>query len=299
MFKNFVDLSIPIENNAYSDPEFMLPKITYYNHHDTVPRMMQFFPGLTKQDLPEGEAWSIEHVELSTHSGTHLDAPYHFASTMDEGKPAATIDQIPLDWCFRPGVKLDFTSFEDGYVATVEDVEAELKRIGHKLSPLDIVLVNTRAGKRYGTKEYLSSGCGMGREATLYLLEKGVKITGTDAWSWDAPFVHTAARYAREKEPSIIWEGHKAGRERGYCHLEKLANLECLPSHGFMVSCFPVKIKGASAGWVRAVALVMEDWLEEYEDKIIAERADEADEKWEKGGRKTVSHKELWKSLSM
>ena len=96
----------------------------------------------------------------------------------------------------------------------------------------------------------------MGREATLYLTSRGVRVTGTDGWSWDAPFVHTARRYAATKDASIIWEGHKAGREIGYCHLEKLHNLEALPPRGFAVSCFPVKIRGASAGWTRAVAII-------------------------------------------
>ena len=57
-------------------------------------------------------------------------------------------------------------------------------------------------------------------------------------------------------DPSIIWEGHKAGREIGYCHMEKLGNLEALPAFGFTVSCFPVKIHKASAGWTRAVAII-------------------------------------------
>jgi kynurenine formamidase len=96
----------------------------------------------------------------------------------------------------------------------------------------------------------------MGMEATLYLTRRGVRVTGTDAWSWDAPFEHTAKEYARTGDASIIWEGHKAGREVGYCHLEKLHNLEALPPHGFTVSCFPVKIRGASAGWTRAVAIL-------------------------------------------
>ncbi len=141
-------------------------------------------------------------------------------------------------------------------MVTAEDVKAELKRINHTLRPLEIVLVNTRAGKRHGFDDYVNSGCGMGREATLYLLEQGVKITGTDAWSWDAPFSHTNEKYQKTKDASLIWEGHKAGKEMEYCHLEKLHNLEALPSIGFMVSCFPVKIKGASAGWTRAVGII-------------------------------------------
>lgn len=255
-FKQFIDLSIPLENNLFSDPPPMLPKISYTNHKESIGEMAHFFPGLSQDDLPGGEGWAIESVSLSTHNGTHLDAPYHFASTMDRGQQALTIDQVPLEWCFKPGVKLDFTWFEDGYVTSAHDIEQELARIGYAIQPFDIVLVNTRAGKLYGTKDYLAAGCGMGREATLYLLERGVRLTGTDAWSWDAPFVHTAKRYAKEKDPKVIWEGHKAGRERGYCHLEKLANLEALPSHGFFVCCFPVKIKDASAGWTRAVALI-------------------------------------------
>ena len=255
MAKRFVDISVPLENGVVSDPPAYLPKITYYDHKESAPEMVSFFPGMRTQDLPDEEGWSFEKVELITHNGTHLDAPYHFASTMNHGERAIAIDEVPLDWCFRPGVKLNFAHFEDGYVVQAADVEAELKRIGHDLQPFDIVLVNTRAGVRYGQDDYLKAGCGMGREATLYLLERGVRVTGIDAWSWDAPFSHTAKRYAETGDASLIWEGHKAGRDIGYCHLEKLHNLEALPPDGFTVSCFPVKIRGASAGWTRAVAI--------------------------------------------
>ena len=90
----------------------------------------------------------------------------------------------------------------------------------------------------------------------FFLLEKGVKITGTDAWSWDAPFAYTAEKYKITKDPSIIWEGHRAGMEKAYCHMEKLSSLEKLPDYGFTVSCFPFKIKKASAGFIRAVAIL-------------------------------------------
>jgi kynurenine formamidase len=135
-------------------------------------------------------------------------------------------------------------------------VEAELARIDHTLKPLEIVLINTAAGEAYGQPDYVSKGCGMGYEATMYLLDRGIRVTGTDAWSWDAPFSYTAERYADDKDASIIWEGHKAGRDVGYCHLEKLHNLEALPTRGFTVSCFPHKVRGGSAGWTRAVAII-------------------------------------------
>jgi kynurenine formamidase len=228
------------------------------DHRSSARELTSFFPGLTQDDLPDGEAWAIEQVELITHNGTHLDAPYHFASTMNKGERAITIDEVPLEWCFQPGLKLDFRHFADGYVATARDVEAELARIGHTLKPLEIVLVNTSAGAAYGRPDYVSKGCGMGREATLYLTERGVRVTGIDGWSWDAPFVHTMKKYAETRDARLIWEGHKAGREIGYCHIEKLHNLEALPSTGFMVSCFPVKVRGGSAGWTRAVAILNE-----------------------------------------
>jgi len=214
---------------------------------------------LSPDDLPDGEGWAIEFVQLCTHNGTHLETPYHFHSTMNEklsGKERAiTIDEVPLEWCFQPGVKLDFRDRPDGYVVTASDVETELLRIGHELSPLEIVVVNTAAGGAYGQPDYVSRGCGMGYEATLYLLERGVRVTGTDAWSWDAPFIHTAQRFAASGDASLIWEGHKAGRDIGYCHLEKMHNLEALPDTGFIISCFPHKIRGGSAGWTRAVAI--------------------------------------------
>ena len=255
MRRRIVDISMHLENDVVSDPQPFAPKIEYFDHKMSLGQMLPFFPGLKPEDLPDGEAWAIEKVELITHNGTHLDAPYHFHSTMNRGERAITIDEVPLDWCLQPGVKLDFRRFADGYVVTAADVQDELARIGHELKPLEIVLVNTRAGKAYGRPDYVSAGCGMGREATLYLLERGVRLTGTDGWSWDAPFVHTKEKYAATHDASLIWEGHKAGREIGYCHLEKLHNLEALPGDGFTVSCFPVKIRGASAGWTRAVAI--------------------------------------------
>lgn len=250
-----VDLSVPLEAGIASDPPGFEPKITYLDHQSTAHQVLSFFPGMKPEELPGGEGWAVEKLEMITHNGTHLDAPYHHHSTMDGGKRAITIDEVPLEWCFQPGVKLDFRHFDDGYVVTAKDVEAELERIGHELKPLEIVVINTSAGEAYGEPDYLNKGCGMGREATLWLLERGVRITGTDGWSWDAPFSFTSQRYAETGDGSIVWEGHRASMDIGYCHMEKLTNLDQLPPTGFRISCFPFKIRAASAGFIRAVAI--------------------------------------------
>ena len=251
-----VDLSRALENAVPADPPGLGPRIEFSDHKRSLPGMLAMFPGLESSELPEGEAWAIEHLTLTTHNGTHVDAPWHYASTMNGGERAWAIDEVPLDWFYRPGVRLDFRDFPDGHVVSATEVAERVASSGHTLQPFDIVLMNTRAGAAYGTASYVDSGCGFGREATLWLLERGVRVLGTDAWSWDAPFSFTRRRFEQSRDPSIIWEGHKAGLDVGYCQIEKLANLEQLPTTGFMVSCFPFKIKGASAGFTRAVAIL-------------------------------------------
>ncbi len=256
MARRIVDLSITLDNETIADPPFMRPTISYQDHAGTMAELQHFFPGITAEEMPGGQGFAAsERITLTTHNGTHLDAPWHYHPTMNDGERASTIDEIPLDWCFRPGVKLDFRDRPDGHLLSAEDVADELSRIGHTLSPLEIVLANTGAGRMFGDPDFINSGCGFGAEATLYLTSRGIRVTGTDAWSWDAPFRNTAERVRKNGDTSLIWEGHKSGRHIGFCHLEKLANLDQLPPSGFMVSCFPCKIRGASAGWTRAVAI--------------------------------------------
>jgi len=259
MPKRFVDLSIAIESNLPSDPPITRPEIEYVDHYKGAEQMLDAFPGITKADLPEGQGWAIEYLRICTHSGTHLDAPYHYHPKMDLGSHALTIDEIPLEWCFGNGVLLDFRHKADGDYITVKDLEAALDKINHKINPLDIVLIQTGADEFWGKPEYLVKGAGMGRDSTLWLLDKGVRVVGIDAWSWDRPLPFIAADFKKNSDPRIIWEAHFAGIEKGYCHMEKLANLSAIGrSHGFTIVCFPIKIKKASAGWTRPVAIIEE-----------------------------------------
>lgn len=251
-----IDLSVAIADHCPSDPLPMQAAITYMDHAAGAESMKSFFPGITTEDLPKGLGWAVELINFSTHTGTHMDAPWHYHPTMNLGEPARTIDHAPLEWCFSDGVMVDFTHLPATRKAEKGDFIAAFESMGYRLKPLDIVLVRSGAAPFYGTSRYLMEGCGISREATLWLLEQGVKVVGTDAWSWDRPLSIIAKEFAETKDASLIWEGHYAGIEREYYQMEKLANLDQLPPFGFKVSCFPIKLRGAGASWTRTVAIL-------------------------------------------
>ncbi len=246
-----IDLSVPLEENR-SEP--VAPKIVYEPHQQGATIMKAIF-GCGDGDLPDGLGWSSDTVTLSTHSGTHVDAPWHYAP-VSEGKRARTIDEIPLEWFYGDGVVLDMRHKPRGSGVTVDDLKEALRKIGYRIKPWDIVLIQTGADELWGSPEYFDAGCGMTRESTLWLIEQGVRVMGTDAWGWDRPFWAIREDFSKTHDKSLIWAGHYAGIEKEYCHIEKLANLDKLPKpFGFKVACFPIKVKGGSAGWSRVVAI--------------------------------------------
>jgi kynurenine formamidase len=252
-----IDLSVPLESGAVS--EFFPPTIEYTSHEAGAESLESIF-GVKKEDLAfsKGLGWAIETVHASTHAATHLDAPWHYGKT-SEGKTAKTIDEVPLEWCYGDGVVLDMRHKLAGELIIVEDLEKAIKKIDYTIKPNDIVLIMTGADKYWGTHEYFFNHPGMGRESTLWLLEKGVKIIGIDSWGFDRPFSNMAADYARTKDGKVVWPAHFAGITKEYCHIEKLANLNKIPKpYGFKVAVFPLKIKGASASWVRPVAIIQQ-----------------------------------------
>jgi kynurenine formamidase len=250
----FVDLSMPLDDVVPVDPPFLRPKIEYKDHIAGLKDMHAMY-GILPDQLPDGQGLAAETLTITTHSGTHIDAPWHYHPTMNNGERAWTIDEVPLDWFFRPGVMLDLRHLPNGHLVTPGDIDAELDRIGYRLAPFDIVLMQTVAAAAYGADEYIDTGIGFGREATLHLTRQGVRVVGTDAWGWDLPVSINRRIFEETGDPSTVWEGHKAGAEVAYCQIEKLQHLDQLPSSGFTVACFPAKVRGASAGWTRAVAI--------------------------------------------
>lgn len=215
--------------------------------------------GLAPEDFPGGMAISNETVTLTTHTGTHMDAPLHYGP-LSGGSPAKSIDQVPLEWCYGPGVRLDVRHVPPGEAVTAEQVAAALDEAGHELAPGDIVLLWTGADRLWGTPEYLTTYPGLSGGGTAYLVERGVKTIGIDAWGLDRPMAAMIEKYRRTGDASVLWPAHLYGREHEYLQLEKLAGLHRLPAAtGFTVACFPVAVGGAGAGWTRVVALVEQD----------------------------------------
>jgi kynurenine formamidase len=252
--RKIIDLSLVIE--PVPGPEHQLLQIRYEGHKETVEYMTKRFQ-CSKDDLPGGLGWANEYVTIGTHVGTHIDAPWHY-HPVSEGRKAKTIDEVPVEWFYGDGVVIDMRHKKPGELITVEDLKKALDKISYRIKPFDIVLIMTGADKLWGSVDYWTKFPGMGRESTLWLCEQGVKVMGIDAAGWDRPFWAMVEEFKKTGDRSVIWGAHFAGIEKEYCQIEKLTNLDLLPHYGFKVACFPIKIKGGSAGWVRPVAIVEE-----------------------------------------
>lgn len=249
-----VDLSVPLDNDRHWAPWWARNYVRRQGHKAGA-WVIRLLLGLKRKHLRGGLGWANDVIRLSTHGTTHVDAPWHYAPT-SEGRPARTIDQVPLQWCYGPGVVLDMRHLRDDAAASVDEVRAALSTIDHVLQPGDIVLVRTDNDRLLGSPAYFHTGPGVSAEATRWLLEQGVRLTGIDSWGWDRPLKHQAAQAIETGRNDIFWEAHYVGIDKEYCHMERLANLAALPTKGFTVCAFPLKVVGGSAGPARVVAIV-------------------------------------------
>ena len=252
----FVDLSVTLDNDKSWAPWWARNKVIRQGHRFGSIAIF-ILHRLTPSFLKNRLGWANDVIKMSTHGTTHLDAPWHYGP-LSEGRRAKTIDEIPLSWCMAPGVVLDMSHKKHGESVDVGDVKQALCRINYSLKPMDIVLIRTGNDRLLGNPDYFTKGTGVSAEATRYILDQGVKITGIDSWGWDLPLPLLAERAKRSNDKNLFWEAHYVGVEKEYCHLERLTNLDKLPDHGFTVCCFPLKIKGASAGPARVVAVLHE-----------------------------------------
>jgi kynurenine formamidase len=247
-----VDLSAPIEASAPGTPDFQRNDISYVDHAGGATEIEALY-GVPARLLRDGEGWTRELVQLGTHNSTHVDAPYHYNSRI-RGVPAATIDELPLERFFGPGVVVDFTARADGEAIDVDDMQAALVALPHALAPGDIVLVRTGRDRFYGQPDYIDRGPGVTCEATRWLYDQGVRVMGIDAWGWDRPLRLEAADALARDEAGVFWAAHQADLD--YSQIERLVGLDKLPATGFTVACFPLRIVRASAAPARVVAIL-------------------------------------------
>jgi kynurenine formamidase len=248
-----VDLSAPIAQSPPEWPDVLRTDIEFSDHAEGASQIESLL-GVPARLLRDGEGWATEAFKnFGTHNSTHVDAPWHYNSTIG-GKPAETIDQLPLEWFFSDGVVLDMTAKADGETVAVADIEAELDRIGYELKELDIVLVRTGRDRQYSDPSYMAVGPGVTPAATHWLWDRGVRVMGIDAWGWDAPLYMQAQEAVERDAPGVFWAAHQA--DLPYSQIERLVNLDQLPATGFKLACFPLRLIGGSAAPARVVAIL-------------------------------------------
>jgi kynurenine formamidase len=229
------------------------PTVEFVGHKEGAQIMCDLFR-CRSDELPEGEGWAEENISISSHLGTHVDAPWHWGSKT-AGEKAKTVDEIPLDDLYCDACVLDLTAKKGtGQAITVAELEKALDKIEYRIKPGDAVLIRTDHDK-YDLLDALRYNYpGMTRESTLWLAEQGAKIGGTDATGWDRPFHVMIGDYARTADKAYIWDAHFACRDIEFYVIQQLRNLDKLPPHGFKVAFFPILLVGASAAPARVVA---------------------------------------------
>ncbi len=211
------DLSQPVYSNCPQYPDYNPRPVTVRSFY------MLAVQGVNK-----------EIVTMSTHSGTHCDAPFHF---LEDG---LTIDLIPLETYIGPATVLDLRGKKPG--SAIERVEVE--RLGARIADGDIVLLNTGWGhKRANTKEFLTEYVYLSGEAAQYLVDRGVKGVGIDAVSLGG--------YA---DPSKAVPAHKTMLSNGKFIVEELFFPdEVMDEKKRLFVAVPVKLQSCGGAWTRAM----------------------------------------------
>jgi kynurenine formamidase len=177
--------------------------------------------------------YESELIFMSTHTGTHMDAPYHFHLA---GK---RIDEISVDKFVADAVLLNIKKPAKGYV-TKSDIGKCEKKI--PISKGNAVIISTGWETHWVKNDYLSSNPGLSKDAARYLVSKKVSMVGIDTANVDHP---SASNFAV----------HNILLPKGVLIVENLCNLKRIKQVHFRLIVLPLKIKGASGSPLRAIAL--------------------------------------------
>ena len=129
-----IDLSLPIDDKAFEVHKVSIERVTHkagvekFNRvimGKTLSGKIKYLLGkriLKKEDLPDEEFLSLEVVHSPVHIGTHLDYSFHYGSK-SENRPAKTAEEIPLEYCYQDGVRLDFTHKKPNETILATEIE--------------------------------------------------------------------------------------------------------------------------------------------------------------------------------
>lgn len=243
--------ALPLERNALDG--FELVDLSHAYDDETIfwPTGKPFQHERTAWGIADGGYWySSYDFALSEHSGTHLDAPIHFA----EGQ--AAVGEIPLQKLVGPAFAIDIAAAcknDPDYAATVADFKAFEAAHG-QVSESAIVLLRTDWSSRWpDVKRYLGDDTpgradglhfpGISPDAARWLVARKVSVVGIDTASIDPGI-------------STDFPTHRVLAAAGIAALENVANLDALPATGATVMALPMKIGKGSGAPCRVIALV-------------------------------------------
>jgi kynurenine formamidase len=197
---------------------------------------MRVFPGSPQPSFIEWSKFEIhgyssEVIFLSTHTGTHIDAPSHFIPD------SRTIDKIKVSRFVSRSILIKIPKKADQQI-TLNDI------INCKIHANDTVVFATGWEKRFKNDNYMINNPGLSLDAAEYLVSNRVNAVAIDGPSIDRGVDNN-------------FNIHSALLSNDIPIIENLCNLEELSSvKSFTLIVNPLKLVGASGSPVRAIALV-------------------------------------------
>ena len=206
----------------------------------TISNKIPTFPGSPQPNfIPwekiKDDGYNLELLFLSSHTGTHLDAPYHF---LEKG---AKIHEISLKKLVSNAVLIKSRKKSNESV-TKTDIQKFEKKHG-KIASFSSVIFYTGWQRNLQKKYYFTKNPGLSVSAAKYLASKKISLVGIDSPSID---LGTDSKFSV----------HHIFAKKGMLIVENLANLEKIKSSKFHLVVLPLKLKNATGSPVRAIAFV-------------------------------------------
>ena len=219
---NWVDLSHPLR-----------PSMPVYPGH----------PQFASIPWHAGGAVRMSQLLLGEHMGTHLDSPSHVYPDVADPRHLP-VDAIPLQSLAGPAVKLDFEGTEGGALIGVQEIRDWEARHG-QIMPATIIICKfgwSAKWRKITDPEYVASWPGLSEAGAAYLVDRGIRMVGTDCLGIDSSSAHGLP-------------AHETLLANNVPIVENLANLDEVPAE-FVFIALPLRIDGGSGSPIRAVALV-------------------------------------------